>query len=92
MTDFDKVLREVKIDLFNAHYYGRSWKQMGDDTGLSPSTVSKFARGDTTRPAFTTVVTLAQYAGFAVSMARESYAAKLPLVTQSGGTTRRRMQ
>lgn len=89
MTGFDKVLREVKVDLRSAHDYGRTWRKMGDDTGISPPTIAKFARGETTRPAFTTVVTLAEYAGFAVTIARDSFVTKLPSLTQTGNVTRR---
>lgn len=71
--DVEHLYRGAQIDLANAHFYGTSWRSMGEATGLSPTTIKKFANGETSRPSFQTVALLAGYAGYAVSIARKEF-------------------
>lgn len=81
MIDPASPYRGAQIDLQNAHFYGASWRSMGAVTGLSPTTIKKFARGETGRPSFQTVVLLAEYAGHTVTIAREQKVHRLRSVT-----------
>lgn len=72
----NELLRGICIDLRNAHLYGTSGREMGRETGLSPTTIKKFAHRDTT-PSLRTVLVLADYAGHVVEISRRRHSFRL---------------
>lgn len=54
-------------------HVNKTWAQMARDTGISATTIKKFATGDVNSPHFDTVDRLCEYAGYAVEINKQVY-------------------